>query len=199
MRWHRVLCLALLPGTVAAQPIDYGSIDGFYVPWATLRWNSPPAVDDDGSGFGLRVLSRATDTVMVLAEVDQLDYDGAGGETVQYRVGAGLALPSTTGLFLTYDHLVLDRENAIAFGVHGRLAARVVTPLTLYGAAGYLMTRGSSFYHDGFELTAGASYDLPAPWGLFVDYRATLLDDRDSSQKLHRDEWRVGVRFRFDC
>jgi opacity protein-like surface antigen len=199
MRWHRVLCLALLPGTVAAQEIDYGSIDGFYVPQAALRWNSPPAVDDDGSGFGLRVLSRATDTLMVLAEVDQLDFDGAGGSTAQYRVGAGLALPSTTGAFLTYDHLDLDRETAIAFGLHGRLAARVAAPLTLYGSAGYVMTRGDSFYQDGFELTAGAAYDLPEPWGLFVDYRATLLDDRDSVAKLHRDELRVGVRFRFDC
>ena len=200
IRWHSLLCLAAaLPCAVAAQEIDYGSIDGFYVPQASLRWPGTPAADDDGDGLGVRVLSRATEHLMVLAELDSLRFDRSDYTVGQYRVGAGLALPSTTGVFLTYDHLDLDRESAFAFGAHLRVAGRVAAPLTLYGTAGYLMSRGSSFYEDGFELGAGAAYDLPEPWGVFADYRATLLDDRDTADKLHRGEWRVGVRFRFDC
>jgi opacity protein-like surface antigen len=199
MRWHSLLCLALLPWTAAAQDIDYGSIDGFYVPQASLRWTDTPAADDDGAGFGARVLSRVTDRLMVLGEYDFLDYDASGFTVGQYRIGAGLALPSTTGVFLTYDHLDFDRETAFAFGAHLRAAGRIAAPVTLYGSAGYLITRGSSFDYDGFEFTGGVSYDLPEPWGLFADYRATLLDDRDTADKLHRGEWRVGVRFRFDC
>lgn len=199
MRWHGLLGLALLPGAAVAQEIDYGSIDGFYVPQASLRWSGTPAAGDEGYGVGLRVLSRATDRLMVLAEYDYLAFDDSGFTLGQYRVGAGLAGPSTSGVYLTYDHLDLDRENAIAFGAHLRAAGRVAGPMTLYGTAGYLMTRGSSFYQDGFEIGGGAAYDLPEPWGLFVDYRATLLDDRDTADQLHRGEVRAGVRFRFDC
>jgi opacity protein-like surface antigen len=136
---------------------------------------------------------------MVLGEYDLLDFDASGFAVGQYRVGAGLALPSTTGVFVTYDHLDLDRETAIAVGAHLRAAGRIAPPLTLYGTAGYLITRGDSFRYDGFELTGGVSYDLPEPWGVFTDYRATLLDDRDTIDRLHRGEWRVGARFRFDC
>lgn len=198
IRWHAMLCLAaLLPCAVLAQDIDFGSIDGFAVPHASLRW--PGTADTDGHGLGLRVLSRATDHLMVLAEYQYLDYDGPEHHIGQYRTGAGLALPSTTGVFLTYDHLDLGRENAAAFGLHFRGAGRVAPPITVYASAGYLTTRGRSFYYDGFELGLGAAYDLPEPWGLFADYRATLLDDRDTDGKLHRGEWRAGVRFRFDC
>jgi len=200
IRWHVLLGLALsLPLAAQAQDIDYGSIDGFYVPHASAHWPNSYAVDDDGNGAGFRVLSRATDLVMVLAEYQYLSYGDPAVTTGQYRIGAGLALPSTTGVFLTYDHLDLHVENAIAFGLHGRIAGQVAGPLSLYGEAGYLGVDASSFYFDGVEFTFGASYDLPKPWGLFADYRATLLDDRDATDELHREEWRVGVRFRFDC
>jgi hypothetical protein len=193
-----LICLgALWPLAAPAQQVDYGSIDGFYVPYAGARW--PDAADADGAGFGARVLSRATDRIMVLGELHALSYDDPGPSITQLRIGAGWALPSTTGVFATYDRLDLDTENANALGVHLRVAERVWQPLSLYGQAGYVVTDARSFYFDGFEFTLGATYDLPEPWGLFADYRATLLDDRDSTARLHREELRVGVRFRFDC
>lgn len=197
LRWPLLLGLVALPVVALSQDIDYGSLDGFYVPQARARWPTAMPLEDDGHGLGVRVLSRATDQLMVLGEYQYVGYGGAG--TGQYRVGAGWTLPSTSGVFLTYDHLDLHAENGIAFGLHGRVAGEVVELLSLYAQAGYLTTRGSSFYFDGFEFTLGLSYDLAEPWGLFADYRATLLDDRDSVERLHREALRVGLRFRFDC
>lgn len=199
-RWQLLICLgAVWPMAAPAQAIDYGSIDGFYVPQASTRWPAAYAAGEDGDGFGLRVLSRITDRVMFLGEYQYLAYGDPDASTAQYRVGAGYALPSTTGVFLTYDRLDLDRENAQGLGVHGRIAGRVWQPLSLYGQLGYVGVDARSFYRDGFEFTLGATYDLPEPWGLFADYRATLLDDRDTTDRFHREELRVGVRFRFDC
>jgi opacity protein-like surface antigen len=203
-RGFRTLCAAaLLPlaaqAQAQAQDIDYGSIDGFFVPHARAHWPPAFSADDRGNGGGVRVLSRATDWLMVLGEYQYLSYGDPDATTGQYRVGAGLALPSTSGFYLTYDHLDLDAENAIAFGLHGRLAGKLQDPVSLYASAGYLATDGSSFYYDGFEFNLGLTWDLPEPWGMFADYRATLLDDRDSDARLHRQEYRVGIRFRFDC
>lgn len=197
-RWPLLLGLAALPLAAPAQEIDYGSIDAFYVPQADAAW--PPALPlgPDGDGFGLRVLSRATGQWVVLGEYQRLAY-GADA-TQQFRIGAGFApQPSTTGVYVTYDRLDLDREDANALGVHGRVAGRVAPPLSLYAELGYLGVDARSFYYDGFEFTFGLTWDLPEPWGLFADYRATLLDDRDATDKLHQDELRVGVRLRFDC
>src|SRR5687767_3754834 len=202
VRWRIVLCLmAVVPAAAPAQDIDYGSIDGFYVPLATANLRGPgaSAADDEGAGFGLRVLSRVTDRLMVTAEYQGLSFDDSGLDTAQYRVGAGLALASTTGVFLTYDRLDLDAQDANGFGLHGRVAGRAARALSLYGDLAYLGVDAETFYHDGFELTFGAAWDLPAPWGLFADYRATRLDDRDSADRLRRRELRIGVRFRFDC
>lgn len=197
VRWPLLLGLLALPVVAQSQDIDYGSIDGFYLPQAHARWPTSMPLDDDGHGLGVRVLSRATEQLMVLGEYQYVEYGGAG--TGQYRIGAGWALPSTAGVFLTYDHLDLHAEDGFAFGLHGRVAGEVAGPLSLYAQAGYLTTRGGSFYFDGFEFTLGLSYDLAEPWGLFADYRATLLDDRDSVERLHREALRVGLRFRFDC
>jgi hypothetical protein len=199
---HALLCVAALaPVTAPAQDdaVDYGSIDGFYAPHASVsaRWPAPRAVDDDGDGFGIRTLSRATDTLMVLTEYQHLSFEGLS--TDQLRIGAGLAGPSTTGVYATYDRLDLDGEDANALGLHLRVAGRAAAPLTLYGAVGYLLVDAETFYYDGVEITAGAAWDLPAPWGLFVDYRATLLDDHDRDDALHHEVLRAGLRFRFDC
>lgn len=193
-----LICLgAMWPFAAPAQQIDYGSIDGFYVPHANARRTA--VADADGAGLGARVLSRVTDSFMVLGEYQNLSYRDAAPDLAQYRIGAGLALPSTTGVFVTYDRLDLDTENADGFGVHLRVAGRVWQPVSLYGQAGYMSVDARSFYFDGFEFTLGTTYDLPEPWGLFADYRATLLDDRDTTDRFHREELRVGVRFRFDC
>lgn len=200
-RWPLLLALLGAPLTAPAQApapdIDYGSIDGYVVPQADASWPPGLALGDSGDGFGARVLSRATEQVMVLGEYQRLAYDD--GTTQQFRIGAGLAQASTTGFFLTLDRLDLDRENATALGLHGRVAGTVAGPVSLYGQLGYLAVDARSFYYDGVEFTLGLTYDLREPWGLFADYRATLLDDHDRIDKLHRDELRVGVRFRFDC
>jgi hypothetical protein len=202
VRWRIVLCLmAVMPAAAPAQDLDYGSIDGFYVPHASVDTRGPgaAAIDDEGAGFGLRVLSRVTDRLMVTAEYQGRSYDDSGLDTAQYRVGAGLALASTTGVFLTYDRLDLDAQDANGFGLHGRVAGRAGQSLSLYGDLAYLGVDAETFYYDGFELTLGAAWDLPAPWGLFADYRATRLDDRDNADRWHHRELRLGLRFRFDC
>lgn len=197
-RWPLLLVLAVLPLAAQAQDaVDYGSIDAYYVPQADGHWPPSLPLDDSGDGFGLRVLSRATDRLMVLGEYQRLAY--GRDTTQQFRVGAGVAQPSTTGLFVTLDWLDLDRDDALALGLHGRVAGAVAGPLSLYGQLGYVGMDTGSFYYDGFEMTLGLTWDLPEPWGVFADYRATLLDDRDSVERLHRDELRVGLRFRFDC
>lgn len=195
------ICLALLaPGAALAEPLDYGSVDGYAVPDAHVRAVAPGVdVTETGKGAGIRVMSRATDTLVVLAEAEQLEVDNAMLEFARYRIGAGLALPSTTGAYLTYDRLELGYDEADALGVHFRLAGYVAAPLLLYAQAGYLGADADSFYHDGFELGAGAAWDFAQPWGLFADYRALLLDDRQGPDRLHAREVRVGVRFRFDC
>jgi hypothetical protein len=200
MRLQRLLGVLLLgPGTALAQDIDYGSIDGYYVPQATFaaRWPASAALDEEGNGFGVRVMSRVTDTVMVLGEAQSLSHDSV--DTLQVRVGVGLATPSTSGVFLTYDRLALDRDDANALGVHVRAAARADEQLLLYGDAAYLGADGDSFYYDGFEFTAGAAVDLDEPWGFFLDYRVLLLEDRDNDDRIDLRQFRVGVRYRFDC
>lgn len=190
----------LAPGAALAAPVDYGSIDGYGVPHAELRAQWPgTAAAGEGTGFGLRVLSRATETLVVLAEAEHLDFDDGAPDFRQYRVGAGLALPSTTGAYLTYDRLDFGAGDADAFGAHLRVAGYVAAPLMLYGQAGYVGVDTATFYYDGFELTAGAAWDFARPWGAFLDYRARLLDDRDGPDQLHQESVRVGVRFRFDC
>jgi hypothetical protein len=196
-RWLLLVLTALPLAARAQDAVDYGSIDAYSVPRADGRWPPALALGDSGDGFGLRVLSRATDRLMVLGEYQRLAY--GGDATQQLRVGAGLAQPSGTGFFVTLDWHDLDRDDGIALGVHGRVAGAVAGPLSMYGQLGYLGMNTASFHYDGFEFTLGLTWDLPEPWGVFADYRATLLDDRDGVERLHRDELRLGLRFRFDC
>jgi hypothetical protein len=197
VRWQLLCLVALVPAMAAAQDIDYGSIDGFVSDGRVEARGPAPDLDERGPGIGLRVLSRVTDTLMVTAEYQRLRYDPANLDSDQYRVGAGLALPSTTGIFLNYHALELDVETRHGLSLQGRLAGRVLPELQLYGELGYLGLDGFRSYHDGFEATLGAALDLPKPWGLFVDYRAQVL--QDEAERLRQQRVRLGVRFRFDC
>lgn len=197
---HAFLSLALLaPAAALAEPVDYGSIDGYLVPSARLH-AVRTGVDaaDTGTGFGLRVLSRATEMLVVLAETEQVALDGAL-DFAQYRVGAGLAGPSTSGAYFTYDRYDFGAANADALGLHVRVAGRPAEWLQLYAQAGYVGANADSFYYDGFDLAAGVAWDIARPWGAFADYRALLLDDRDNPERIHERSVRVGVRFLFDC
>lgn len=202
IRWHGWLCgMALLPASAMAQQIDYGSIDGFVMPRASIdaQWPEPVNLHNDGgNGFGVRVMSRITDRVMFTGEYERASHD-SGVDTSEYRIGAGLAAPSTSGVFLTYERLALDFDNANGIALHGRLADEILAPVSAYVDAAYGGWSASRFYYDGFEFTFGATVDLPMPWGLFADYRILLLDDGDSVDRLHLEQIRVGVRYRFDC
>ena len=209
--WHGGLCAVVLwPASALAGPVDYGSIDGFVAPLASIEAAWPETlrrVDDSGFGFGFgaRVLSRVTDTLVVTAEFDHGGYDAL--DTNLYRLGAGFAGPSTSGVFLTYDHRSLDVDTAKGFALHGRVAGTVLEPagmierVGLYGDLAYGGWDADNFYFDGFEFTLGTTLDLAKPWGLFADYRRLMLDDRDYSthDQLRLQEFRLGVRFRFDC
>lgn len=191
--------LVLTPATALGQEIDYGSVDAFYVPQAAFaaRWPASPPLDEEGHGFGVRAMSRATDSLVVLGEAQSLALDAV--DVTQIRIGAGLAAASTSGVYLTYDRLALDRDDANMLGLHLRAAGRPHRSFGLYADAAYVHADGDSFYYDGFELTAGATLDLEMPWGFFADYRAMLLEDRDNDDRLDLRQLRVGLRFRFDC
>ena len=200
MTLHRLLgVLALAPAIAQGQDIDYGSIDAFVVPQASLaaRWPASAGIDEDGTGFGLRTLSRATDALVVLAEAQTLSFDTV--DALQVRIGAGLANASTSGAYLTYDRLDLDRDAANMLGLHLRAAGRPSERFSLYLDVAYLAADGDSFYYDGGELTAGATLDLKRPWGFFAEYRAMLLEDRDNDDRLDLRQLRAGLRYRFDC
>ena len=204
-RWQIGLCaLAVLPATAWAAdpvPIDYGSIDAYLMPRASIDAQWPESANlhnDSGNGFGLRVMSRVTDLVMFTGEYTRASHD-SGVDTSEYRIGVGLAAPNTSGVFLTLERLALDLDNANGVALHGRLAGEVVAPVSAYVDAAYGAWDASRFFYDGFEFTVGATVDLPKPWGLFADYRIQLFDDGDTLDRVHTEQIRVGVRYRFDC
>ena len=211
-RSHGYVCLLALwsASALAAEPaVDYGSIDAFYLPVASIDAQWPEARDfhnDGGNGYGVRFLGRVAGPLMVLGEFDRAKHD-SGLDTDQFRVGVGYAGPSTSGVYLTFDHLNLGVDNGNGVALHGRVAGAVAGPLSLYLDAAYGGWDAARFYYDGFEFTLGATADLPQPsgfykdyqvlWGFFADYRLLLLDDGDSVDRLHQSQARVGVRWRF--
>lgn len=181
-----------------ATPIE-GSVDVYFMPGANIesRQRSPvSSADESGDGYGLKGLLHLSDMFMLTGEYQTVSYETPGADRDDFRAGAGIGLPSGSGLFAEYVSL----DSGTGFGVHARGAGTMGERLALHVQAGYVQVEDDERF-GGFELSAGGSYAiiniLKGTLGAFADYRVTHLEGAVSQVELKLRDFRVGVRYTF--
>ena len=189
---------------MAAEPAEEetdvtGSfVDVFYVPTTVLE--IPGVLDENGDGIGGRGLYRFGRHFAASGEYHWRRYEKADIELSERRLGFGLVAKNDSGdlggLFLEYQQLESDLDDIDGFGVHGRLSHAPYEWLRFHGDLGYLWLEGDAEKYGGFEFTAGLVFSIGRN-GLFVDWRRTVLEGKDSGVGPTVQDVRVGARLTF--
>jgi opacity protein-like surface antigen len=206
---------AIVSGAAAAAaPAPASSfVDLFYAPQAKLELHDPSApppftdIDFDGHNYGLRTLVRLGSTFGLTGEISRgkIETDISGFsfdlDTEMARLGAGLFAPNSSGVYVEWINFKTkddtgDEDSTPGQGYHGRLAGDPSPNFHVYGDLGYVMLKDNSFKTKGWELMAGAVYDVGSNVGLFADYRTNnLKDNTDATEKF--SDLRFGLRASF--
>lgn len=191
------LVTAFAPAITAAPRV---SVDVYSVPRASIDALVPGRRDaaEEGSGFGLRSVVRATPTVVILGELRSASY-GGDIDYDQLRLGVGTPRVAGGGAsgWVEYVGTELSGAPADGLGGHVRYASSPARRWQLHGEGGLLVLRDSAERIAGWEAAAGGALRLTRWLGLFAEYRATRLGGQSSGLELELADLRVGARMTF--
>lgn len=217
------LALTPLP-TVAASSVTLPSyLDLYYVAMADVEVNDFEF--DDGDGFGAKAhLVLPGDLLFLTGEYQNNEYDPfkrsttdvLGGvtdtryeiEVETLRAGLGMHFAQTPfyirGEYIGYEGEVSTTGNETdeetigedqdedGYGVHAGIDGMFSEALGLYAQVGYVDIGDVG---NGFEGLVGASLSFGSALGVFVDYRYSDLEKKDSTTEV--SDARVGLRLLF--
>lgn len=199
-----MLCAALI-GPTAAMAESSVFVDGYFLAKSTLNEsrNGPAGAtgsEIEDSGYGGRGLVTFAEFVAVTGEYQTTSYDDVGEDLEQTRFGAGLILPSTTGVFVEYNKHEFGTLSFDGFAVHARVAGNSAS-MQLYADIGWAMLTQAQtdLDYDGLEFTIGGAHAVTETFGVFLDYRTAALETREggSNREFRIDQFRLGVRAQF--
>lgn len=204
-RYALALAGLTLPTIVLAQ--ERAHLDVYYIPSAEVEVTVPDlgGGDDDGDGFGAKVLAPLPISVrtaaVLVGEYQSSSYDDTDLDLDQMRIGGGIqSMVLQGGLFTVYGEYAnfdFDDAEADGFGIHGRLAFPIADSARLFGQIGYLtLEEDDAGDLDGFEWLIGGEIDFMPNLGAFVDLRQTKLED-DFDIEYEFTDIRIGVNIRF--
>jgi hypothetical protein len=176
-------------GPAAAEP-PQGHLDVFYVPSARLEQRPGGGNDDSGTGFGVKGLSPASETLVFTGEYQAISYDFAG-DFNQLRAGVGVIGPRGGGVLVEYISLEEFIE-ADGFGVHLRGGSD-----NAYFQIGYVSLEDDFEAHTGLELASGFAGEISDSLGMFFDARYTSLEGEVSGFETATTDIRAGLRLTF--
>lgn len=177
-------------------------IDAYYVPQSKVTFDTPgvgPA-DDNGTGFGIRSLSRVGDALAFTGDYQKNAYGKFSLDTKSTHLGLGVVNISNSGVFLEYVKGTrtspsgggsADRNG---YALRGRLATDGAESLQFYGDLAYQKLKGDKEDFTGYEFSVGAVAAVSATFGLFLDYRLSYLEGSESKLKEKYGDLRGGLR-----
>lgn len=194
MKKYLLLFSLLLPLNASAE--SSGFLDLYFTPSAKLDLTVPGFgnFEDDGDGFGIRGMGAISESVAFTGEYQSNTYDDFDIDVDTLRFGLGLTGKTGSGLFIEYDKMEFDGEDADGFGLHGRLASKASDTISLYGQIGYLSLKDDTEDITGLEFSLGAVFWINEKAGAFADYRRTNLEGEDSEVEFEFNDLRVGIR-----
>lgn len=199
-----VLC-AVLIGPTAAMAESSVFVDAYFLSKGTLNEseNGPGGrveAEIEDSGYGARGFATFAEFLAVTGEYQTTSYDAVGEDLEQTRVGVGLILPSTTGVFVEYNKHELGTLSLDGFAVHARVAGNSPS-MQVYADLGWAMLTEdqSDLDFDGLEFTVGGAHAVTETFGVFLDYRTSALEASEggSNVEYRIDQFRLGVRAQF--
>jgi hypothetical protein len=204
-RIGKVVLCAVLIGPTAAMAESSVFVDGYFLAKSTLNesGNGPGGATEgeiEDSGYGGRALATFAEFLAVTGEYQTTSYDDVGEDLAQTRAGIGLILPSTTGVFVEYNKHELGTLSLDGFAVHVRVAGNSAS-MQIYADLGWAMLTEdqTDLDYDGLEFTVGGAHAVTETFGVFLDYRTSALEARESGSNLEYriDQFRLGVRAQF--
>lgn len=203
-RIGKVVLCAVLVGPTAAMAESTVVVDGYFLSKSTLdlSFNGPGGeieAQDDGDGYGGRAMVTFGGNFAVTGEFQTTTYDD-DFQLDQSRVGVGLILPSTSGIFVEFNQQEDDGISLDGFAVRARVAGNSPT-LQLYADIGWAMLteQDADVDFDGLEFTVGGAYAVTEMFGIFLDYRTSALEASEGGSNLEYrlDQIRMGGRVNF--
>jgi hypothetical protein len=195
-------CLGvLLAAPLAAQAADMAHLDVYYVPDSTLELESAGGASvesNDGDGFGVKLAAMLGESVFVAGEFQSVDYSftNVAAKSDTKRIGLGYKTPWPVYALAEYVRAEAGTDANELFdedgwAAHLGLKADMLRWLTLDARIGYQDVGDL----DGLEYVVGLGLNLDRNFGLFADYRVSVLEN-DNGETTAEDI-RAGLRFRF--
>lgn len=206
MQMKKTLLAALLvaaPFSTMAASTSNGNLDVYYVD-SSLELDAGGTVDFDGDGFGVRGSGKIADNVFVFGEYQNVEYDPINGvelEFQQLRAGLGYLFSSSEQVdfygkasFLNFqlESNVTDSADDNGWGVHGGLAFKPASGVTLFGELGYIDVGDLS----GPEYNIGASFNFTEQFGVVANYRISD-QETDDDTGVNIQDLQLGIRLNF--
>jgi len=191
--------LAMAPmASFAAAP---GYVDLYYIPNSSVEVDALVPFDDDGDGFGAKIMSPVSDWGVLTGEYQTAKLDDTDTDVEQIRFGLGVLTEGSARMGVLAEYIRLDLESSggsespDGFGLHGRLEFEPSPGFTLHGQLGYVRVKDQDEY-EGLEMAVGIAANINEALGMFIDYRLTQLEDAADTEYDFADV-RVGVRVNF--
>ena len=188
-----VAACAFAAPAISAQGNNF--VDGYFVISDIDAGGS-----DDGDGFGVKGAGQVTDRIFFTGEYQSVEYDDSNADLDQFRLGAGFGPgmgSSGEGIYgrVEYVNVDLDSEDEDGLGGTVGYALPLNKQFRLHGEVGYLYLDDT----DGPELLIGGTYRINQNFGIFADYRMSMLetDVGPGDQDVDIDDLRIGARFYF--
>ncbi len=188
--------LAVAPAVTMAAGGVGNQVDLYYLSAGVDDGSS----DENGDGFGVKGNFAFADNLFFSGEYQRANYDDSDVDLDQLRLGVGyntaLSAQAVVYGLVEFARAKIDgpgfSESENGFGLHGGVQFSLNEQFALNARLGYVDLGDLG---DGVEFLVGASYELSKPFGVFLDYRVTKLEDDTGDVDL--DDFRVGVRFTF--
>lgn len=208
----------LLAAAVALAPMSAmagGSVDVFFIHNKAELKGGGGSVKDDGNGYGFRGLAELGNGLSLTAMHQDTRIKGN-------NIGTNLGVAETR-VGLSYQHQIndqfsmtgnadfvqldveVDKNVGVGLALDGYAVGvgakfTVIDNLNVYGNLGYLnLGKLNNKSVDGYEYTAGVSYDINENIAGFVEYRLVDVDTKALGPKVNvdLDTWRIGARYTF--
>lgn len=192
-----LLAMAPMVGFAAAP----GYVDLYYIPNSSVEVDAAIAFDDDGDGFGAKVMAPVSEWGVLTGEYQTVKLDDTDIDVEQIRFGLGVLTGGAARMGVLAEYIRLDLESSAGsespdgFGLHGRLEFDPSPGFTLHGQIGYVRVEDQDEY-EGLEMGVGIAANINEALGMFIDYRLTRLEDTADVEYDFADV-RVGVRVNF--
>lgn len=195
------LSVALLGAAATASAESTVHADLFFIPQGDIDLTVPPvpAISDDGTGFGARLVGGANNFTLHF-EYQTVNFDAIDDNVGVLRLGAGIGGGENVKLSGIAEIVSIDFFGADVdgFGFHARIEGAPNDKVSLYAQLGQLILEDSTGDGiDGPEYTFGGRIALNEKAALFAElHKADLTEDQLSIETEFTD-LRIGASFNF--